>query len=470
MIDSINSKANIALLAVLFSFFSSTAHAMDIADEEDKEQGSTKLVQDAKKNERATKADRTKESEIISDEEIEESFRSRSSFEKEDAALKAKRKEQYRLELENNLARLRLEQELMALRIEIEKLRVEKDIHSLRRELEQEEVSQQYQKALQELNQQRDLIMAGLSLAQAKFSEEMQEFTKQHARVQNDLMLARAVIDQLKLQIDAIKIQKEQALYAGGSPLYLDEPLQKDGRLVLSDRVIPLTGVIYQHKANRIVDLINYYNNKDAAKPIFLVIDSSPGGSAHAGFDILQAMKNSKAPVYVVVRSFAASMAALITTLAKKSYIYPNATLLHHQPWTSTWGNLRELKEDLEFMQQLWKRLGGEIAKKMHISLETLDKKLYEKSARGEWVEFGDNAVKLKWADHVISHIDNTGVREMPNDMDYTLRKYYQKYYDTAGGEPEKMNDKVLLLPLAGNDFYYLYNPHHTYQVAGASK
>ena len=50
-----------------------------------------------------------------------------------------------------------------------------------------------------------------------------------------------------------------------------------------------------------------------------------------AGYKILKAMEGSAAPVYVVVKSFAASMAANIATQSKKSFAYPNAIILHHQ-------------------------------------------------------------------------------------------------------------------------------------------
>ena len=49
---------------------------------------------------------------------------------------------------------------------------------------------------------------------------------------------------------------------------------------------------------------------------------------------------SSDAPVHVVVKSFAASMAAAITTLAKESYAYPNAVILHHQISSTVFGQL----------------------------------------------------------------------------------------------------------------------------------
>src|SRR6202044_541256 len=102
-------------------------------------------------------------------------------------------------------------------------------------------------------------------------------------------------------------------------------------------------------------DRIHYFNNKDESLPIFLVIDYSPGGSVMEGYRIVKAMQASKAPVHVVVKSYAASMAAVITTLAPHSYVYPNAVILHHQMSDMAWGNLTQHKEQLKVMEEWYK-------------------------------------------------------------------------------------------------------------------
>ena len=137
---------------------------------------------------------------------------------------------------------------------------------------------------------------------------------------------------------------------------YTKEPF-KNGELTISDRRIPLNGVITMDTADRITERINYFNNQNREFPIFIVIDESPGGSVAAGYKILRTMKGSQAPVYVVVKSFAASMAAGITTLAARSYAYPNAIILHHQLSAGAGGNLTEHKERVKELEEWWKRL-----------------------------------------------------------------------------------------------------------------
>lgn len=186
------------------------------------------------------------------------------------------------------------------------------------------------------------------------------------------------------------------------------------GRLVIGNRKISLNGPISNPvTAEYIEERIQFFNNKDSKKPIYIVIDDSPGGSVAAGFRILQAMKSSKAPVYVVVKTFAASMAACITTLAQKSFLLPNAQILHHQLSAGTNGNRTEIKEFDREMDKWWSRLAEPVARKMGITLEEFVKQMYVASSTGDWTEFAHKAVELKWADHVVSSFEDTDVLQM---------------------------------------------------------
>src|SRR5439155_12788338 len=162
--------------------------------------------------------------------------------------------------------------------------------------------------------------------------------------------------------------------------------------------------------ADKICARINYYNNRERSLPIFLVIDDSPGGSVMAGYKILKAMEGSEAPVYVVVKSFAASMAACLTTLAKKSFAYPNAVILHHQMSAFSGGNLTQQQEWIKEMEEWWRRLADPVAAKMGIGREEFVKQMYAHSSGGDWNEFADNAKKLKWVDQIVDEIEETAM------------------------------------------------------------
>ena len=386
---------------------------------------------------------------------------------KDGAASDLDKREQERksIELENALDQARLAKELAALTAEVERLKLEKSLMTLKWEIEQEKNQKAHEKEMRELNQQQEKLAAEAAISQAKVQQVMEAFNLTSAELHNKVSLLKKEAEGLQAEVEQLNAKKKRANYADGGAVYLKEPLQKDGTLVISDRRIDFNGYISPWKANYVTDRIQFFNNQNTNYPIFIVIEDSPGGSVQAGFRILKAMEKSQAPVYVVVKGFAASMAAVITTLAENSCAYPNAIILHHQPWTFMWGNVRETKEAYKFLEEWWNRLGGGVAKKMGISLKKLDKLLYEKSARGDWKEFADKAKKLKWVDCIISGIKDSSVREMPDPANYTCGKYFKEYFGVTA-ETAPTGSVVNLPALGPQDFYYLYNPDNRYQIS----
>jgi ATP-dependent Clp protease, protease subunit len=389
----------------------------------------------------------------------------------EDLEIKQKEQEKQKLELENALNRARLEKELSDIQANISRLMGVREILALEWDIEQEKETKAHKKVIAALEQQKEKLETEVSIAQYKLEHEEQQFRAVAMKLDYQAKLLRAEVEQMAAKKDRCKAELQRANYADIAPIYLAEPLQQGGTLIISDRRIELNGCISPWKANYIVDRIQYFNNKDVSNPIFIVIESSPGGSVIAGSQILKAMENSQAPVYVVVQGFAASMAACIATLADRSFAYPNAIILHHQPWTFAAGNVRELKEGQEFLQEWWNRLGGRVAKKMGVSLKTLDELLYKKSARGDWEEFADRAKELKWVDHTINGIKDSSIRELPDSDNYTLESYYKKYLGNNYEVARNIENGVMYLPpLDAKDFYYLYNPNNRYQIPPSAR
>jgi ATP-dependent Clp protease, protease subunit len=388
-----------------------------------------------------------------------------------DPELKEKEREKHNIELDNALARARLEKELAELQADIARMMVEREAMALKWQIAHEEKEKAHKAEMLTLNQQRERLGTEVDITRYKLDKEKQKLDAITAKLDHQVKLLLAEINRMDAQKALYEAKCQNTNYTDTAPIYLKEPLQKGGSLVISDRRIELNGLITPWQANYVTDRIQYFNNKDVSNPIFIVIESSPGGSVRAGACILKAMENSQAPVYVVVKGFAASMAALITTLADRSYAYPNAVILHHQPWTFTLGNVREIKEQQEFLQEWWNRLGGRVAKKMGISLTRFDKLLYEKSAKGDWLEFADHAQKLKWVDHTVNGIKDSSIRELPNPENYTWESYLKK---DCGNNHEATyaieNGIVYLPPLDAKDFYYLYNPDNLYQMRSSSK
>ncbi len=347
------------------------------------------------------------------------------------------------------MAELEAEQKLLALE---NKLMVEKD-----------------KKALAELRQKNAKMKleneSQLELAKLKNAKELDTISLEKKRM--DFEMAKLRIEKEKMAVETAKLKVDLDLRqkkeewkneANKEPKYLLNPF-KNGVLTVSDRRIPLNGVIGRGMANFVTERIHYFNNKSSKLPIFIVIDNSPGGSVMEGFRILKAMETSQAPIHVVLKSFAASMAAAITTLAPYSYAYPNAIIMHHQMSSMSWGNMTQMKEQLENNKEWERRVATPVAKKMGLSLEAFRKKLYEHNSDADWEEFADKAKKYKWVNNIVNEIRETGLIKNP-DISKPVKSKLQL--------EEKMDDKgqpyVKLPRLTPFDFYYLYNRDNYYR------
>ncbi|MDB4537352.1 ATP-dependent Clp protease proteolytic subunit [Akkermansiaceae bacterium] len=319
--------------------------------------------------------------------------------------------------------------------------------------------------------------------AVAKFEAEKEQLTREAtlAKLQADKLASELKALQastslktsaLEAQISEIETKEKREGYANATPKYLDNPLLADGTLVVSDRRIPFNGPVTSRLADNVTERINYYNNKDPKKPIFIVIDDSPGGSVMAGYRILKAMEGSEAPVYVVVKSFAASMAACITTLAEKSFAYPNAVILHHQisqTFMFSSMNLTDQKENYEDMKKWWARLADPISQKMGITSDEFIEMMYNKTKSGDWTEFGDDAKKLKWVDNIVERIHETALVKNPDAKApvATITRTGEAPIRADGLTPaidDKGNPYLILPRRNPKDVYLMFNPDGYYR------
>jgi ATP-dependent Clp protease protease subunit len=362
-----------------------------------------------------------------------------------------------KLTLQNNLAAEKLKAETNDLRAEVNRLKSEKELLTERLAL----AAVKRQAAQEEENIKMEAERARL-MREAEIAKARAEYLGNELKaVQSESGIA---VGKLQNQIAAIEMETKRRSYADAKPVYLENPLKPDGTLVISDRRIALNGPIGMSTAEHITERIDFFNNADKKMPIFIVIDQSPGGSVMAGYQILKAMESSDAPVHVVVKSFAASMAAGIATLAKESYAYPNAIILHHQISATLFGqlNLTEQAEIVKESQRWWTRLATPVATKMGITTDEFIKRMYAHSTSGDWSEFGEEAQKLKWVNHVIQGVEETSLTRNPDSAPATTAAAEMKLKEEldANGKP------VSYLPrLTPKDVYFLYNPDGYYRL-----
>jgi len=375
-----------------------------------------------------------------------------------DPETKALQKKKKKLSMKNTLQDERLKNENADLLARLQKLRWEKDLiteqldlEDLKREQKKRDETIAYEDELEKLTRESSLEKARAAKLSSELDAKQTEWSLKTAR--------------LNAEIEALKVEKERDIYIDSKPVYLDDPLKNGDTLVISDRRIALNGPILKDTADYITTRINYYNNKDSKKPIFIVIDSSPGGSVMAGYRILKAMEGSKSPVFVVLKSYAASMAATIVTLAKQSYAYPNAVMLHHQISSTfffTRMNLTQQKEFYEESKKWWDRLASPVAKKMGITTDEFIKQMYAHSSDGDWMAFGNEAKKLKWVNHIVDKIEETSLLTDPNAE---AKPKSDKAIIVAESH-DKTGRPVMYLPrLSPKDMYFLYNPDKYYQL-----
>lgn len=229
-----------------------------------------------------------------------------------------------------------------------------------------------------------------------------------------------------------------------------------DGVLHISDRRIPFNGPVTDQLAEFVCGRIAFYNAQSAQDPIFIVIDASPGGSVMSGYQILRAMRASKAPVYVVVKGYAASMAAVVTTLAERSFCYPNTLVLHHQPSTGLQGNLTQIAEQLKWSKVWCGRINEEVAAKIGVSLDDFVKQMYAATVTGDWRVMGDQAVRLHWVSDLVERMTEDSVETLarvPAPAPQVI---------TAGGNAEA-RERIPLPILQPGDAWLMHDPNGLY-------
>lgn len=349
---------------------------------------------------------------------------------------------------------------LVETKMEIEEIRVKSEL------AEAGQRAADY-RATAELRRKNEILM--MEYAIAKNQVDTEGFL-----MRKDENAIRRKTTELALQIELQQKESEARTYASGkAPAYLTDPLQGK-KLILSDRTIALNGVITQRTADSMANRIAYFNNRDAEAPIFIVIDDCPGGSVMAGYKIIKAMHGSRAPVYTVVKSFAASMAACITTVSKKSFAYPNAVIMHHQLSAGLMGNLTQHRESVNELEEWWKRLADPVAQKMGLSREEFIAAMYKKSSTGDWNEFADDAQKLGWVDTIVEEIEETALLRHPDVEDgltpgvtSSSRTLAAGYVENGvvEGQDERGRPAAVLPRLNPMDAYWMYNPDGYYKM-----
>lgn len=328
-----------------------------------------------------------------------------------------------------------------------------------RLELENALSAEQQKQLHQQLSTEHEKLTLLNSLQEDQNKQQELKMTTEVLKFNNSVLDLKLQKEKLELQLALNEKKTAWNTQAMGEPEYLRDPFE-NGKLVITDRRIELNEFILYGTAQQVIEKIEFFNNKSTEYPIFIVMDRCYGGSVMEGLQIVKAIRNSRSPVYVVVKGFAASMAAVITALAPRSFALPDAIVLHHQVMSLAIGNRTEQREQLQVLEQWTERTLRPVADKMGLSLDEFIKQMYVHNAVGDWQEFADAAVKVKWVDHVVADIRETG---------YRSKQDASKSDKDDEDEPEEKVDAqgrpyVQLPPLRPFDVYHLYNPDNHFR------
>ena len=114
---------------------------------------------------------------------------------------------------------------------------------------------------------------------------------------------------------------------------------------LLKERIIFLTGPIYDQVASLICAQLLFLESENPAKDISFYINS-PGGVVTAGLAVYDTMQYIRSPVSTVCVGMAASAGSLLLTAgaAGKRYALPNSQVMIHQPSGGAQGQATDIE------------------------------------------------------------------------------------------------------------------------------
>lgn len=145
--------------------------------------------------------------------------------------------------------------------------------------------------------------------------------------------------------------------------------------LLLSERIIFITGEINDVLASNIVSQIIYLSAVSQKKKISIYINS-PGGEVNSGLAIYDAMKSSPCPIETIGIGLCASMGALLLSSGDKGLrkAYPNCEIMIHQPLGGTNGQVSDIEIMTKRLASLKEQLTNILAKNTNQTIKKIAK------------------------------------------------------------------------------------------------
>ena len=178
--------------------------------------------------------------------------------------------------------------------------------------------------------------------------------------------------------------------------------------LLLKQRIIFLTGPVYDQVGSLICAQLLYLESDNPSKDISFYINS-PGGVVSSGLAIYDTMQYIRSPVSTVCIGMAASMGSLLLTAGAKGkrYALPNAQIMVHQPSGGAQGQATDIEIQAREILTLRKRLNEIYVHHTGQSIDAIERKLERDSYMS-----AEEALLFGLVDEVVTN------RPVPADAD----------------------------------------------------
>ena len=169
---------------------------------------------------------------------------------------------------------------------------------------------------------------------------------------------------------------------------------------LLKDRIIFLSGEIYDEMANLVVAQMLFLEAEDPDKDIMLYINS-PGGSVTAGMAIYDTMQYIKCDVSTLCVGMAASMGAFLLAAGAKGkrFCLPNAEVMIHQPSGGAQGQATDIAIAAQHILRIKKRMNQILADNTGKDLSVI-----EKDVERDFYLWAEDAVEYGLVDEIVKN------------------------------------------------------------------
>lgn len=170
----------------------------------------------------------------------------------------------------------------------------------------------------------------------------------------------------------------------------------------LQQRKMFLENDIEQLTVSDIVKNILQFNRDDIGKPIeervpIKLYITSNGGEVGPGYELIDAIENSKTPVYTINLGYEYSMGFLIGLAGHKRYAMPNAKFLMHDGSNFVYNSGSKAQDQMAFNAKVETRIREYVLKHSKLTEEEYDSKL-----RVEYYTFADEAKEKGFVEYIV--------------------------------------------------------------------